>query len=205
MCSSVSWCFNRGEFSKKFDKILSEEDTRLTETSKNILRNRYVCLVNKLEVSSKRSSFLYHSFSSIITVGSILVPALISIQDRTFTNSQEEEEKADHENRIYWSTWGVSLSVTLSNAMIRLFGLDKTYITRKLRSNKLTSEGWLFLELSGDYSDFSSHQDAFSYFCDKIETIKTEQIREEYTFDNNFSTNNIIRQRGVNIVDNTDV
>ena len=73
--------------------------------------------------------------------------------------------------------------VTLSNAMLRLFSLDKTYITRKLKSNHLKSEGWLFLELSGEYSKFETHQDGFTYFCNQIEKIKTEQITEEYTFE----------------------
>ena len=52
--------------------------------------------------------------------------------------------------------------------------------------NHLISEGWLFLELSGDYSRFTTHQDAFQTFCNNVEKIKTEQIQEEYTFNNSF-------------------
>ncbi len=76
--------------------------------------------------------------------------------------------------------------VTMSHAFVRLFSFDKTAITRKLRMNHLKSEGWLFLELSGSYSNFDTLQDAFQTFCNNIERIKTEQVEEEYTFNNSF-------------------
>ena len=35
-------------------------------------------------------------------------------------------------------------------------------------------------------SDFATLQDAFQTFCNNIERIKTEQVEEEYTFNNSF-------------------
>ena len=145
MCSNISWCVNRGEFSSRFGQLISMDDNELDPMSKQILKNRYINLVNAMEVSSKRSAFWYSTFNTFTTVGSIIVPGLISIQDRT-------------------------------------------YITRKIKSNHLKSEGWLFLELAGDYSNYDSHQDAFIHFCNQIEKIKTEQITEEYTFESSMST-----------------
>ena len=188
MCSNISWCVNRGEFSSRFGQLISMDDNELDPMSKQILKNRYINLVNAMEVSSKRSAFWYSTFNTFTTVGSIIVPGLISIQDRTFRTDATDQDQIEHENGIYWATWGVSLMVTLSNALLRLFSLDKTYITRKIKSNHLKSEGWLFLELAGDYSNYDSHQDAFIHFCNQIEKIKTEQITEEYTFESSMST-----------------
>ena len=188
MCSQISWCVNKSEFSSRFGQLVSMEDNKLDEMSKQILRNRYINLVNSLEVSSKRSSFWFTTLNTITTIGSIIVPALISIQDRTFQANATDQDHINHENNIYWASWGVSLTVTLSNALLRLFSLDKTYITRKIKSNHLKSEGWLFLELAGDYSQYSSHQLGFTHFCNQIEKIKTEQITEEYTFEGSMST-----------------
>ena len=176
MCSNISWCVNRGEFSSRFGQLISMDDNELDPMSKQILKNRYINLVNAMEVSSKRSAFWYSTFNTFTTVGSIIVPGLISIQDRTFRTDATDQDQIEHENGIYWATWGVSLMVTLSNALLRLFSLDKTYITRKIKSNHLKSEGWLFLELAGDYSNYDSHQDAFIHFCNQIEKIKTLQI-----------------------------
>ena len=40
MCSSISWCVNRGDFKKRFEIILGQEDDSLDERSKDILRER---------------------------------------------------------------------------------------------------------------------------------------------------------------------
>ena len=188
MCSNVSWCINKSQFSSRFGQLVSMEDNKLDDMSKQILRNRYINLVNAMEVASKRSSFWYSAFNVMTTTGSIIVPALLSVQDRTFQTNATDQDQDNHENGIYWATWGVSLMVTLSNALLRLFSLDKTYITRKIKSNHLKSEGWLFLELAGDYSNYDSHQNGFIHFCNQIEKIKTEQIIEEYTFESSMST-----------------
>lgn len=196
MCSSISWCVNRSGFARRFNQILEEDDPPLSPMSKSILRDRYVRIVNGLEVSAKRSNFWFLTLSSVTTVGSIIVPALISIQDKTFEVNSTTNELEQHNNNIYWASWGVSLAVTISNAMVRLFSFDKTAITRKLRMNHLKSEGWLFLELSGDYSRFSTHQDAFQTFCNNVEKIKTEQIQEEYTFNNSFGNPSTTEETG---------
>ena len=188
MCSNISWCFNRSDFERRFNHVLLEKNVILDRTSKEILKNRYVKLVSKLEIAAKRSNFWFLWCSTITTVGSILVPALLSIQDRTFKVDSSEEAKENHENNVYWATWGISLGVTLSNACVRLFNFDKTSVTRKLRMNHLKSEGWLFLEMAGDYSRFTNHQEAFQTFCNNIEKIKTEQVKEVYTHNNSFGT-----------------
>lgn len=186
MCSSISWCVNKSGFARRFNQILEEENSSLASLSKSILRDRYVRIVNGLEVSAKRSNFWFLTLSTVTTVGSIIVPALISIQDKPFLVNSTSNELEQHNNNVYWVSWGISLMVTVSNGLVRLFSFDQTAITRKLRMNHLKSEGWLFLELSGDYSRFSTHQDAFQTFCNNVEKIKTEQIREEYTFNNSF-------------------
>ena len=123
MCSNISWCVNRGEFSSRFGQLVSMDDNELDAMSKQILKNRYINLVNAMEVSSKRSAFWYSTFNTFTTVGSIIVPGLISIQDRTFRTDASDQDQIEHENGIYWATWGVSLMVTLSNALLRLFSL----------------------------------------------------------------------------------
>ena len=186
MCSSISWCVNKSGFARRFNQILEEDNPSLNQMSKSILKDRYVRLVNGLEVSAKRSNFWFLTLSVVTTVGSIIVPALISIQDKPFLVNSTSNELEQHNNNIYWASWGISLTVTISNGLVRLFSFDQTAITRKLRMNHLKSEGWLFLELSGDYSRFTTHQDAFQTFCNNVEKIKTEQIQEEYTFNNSF-------------------
>ena len=177
MCSRISWCIGNSYFIIQINK-LSESITN-TEI-KTYIDVRYKRMVKRLEESTKRSSFWYYTFSSVITVGSIVVPSLISVQDKTFTHDANEEERATHSNNIYWAVWGISISVTISNAVIKLLGLDKTYITRNLRLNQFKSEGLMFLTKSGDYS-IPDEDERFRVFVKNIEKIRKDQILEEYT------------------------
>jgi hypothetical protein len=204
MYNCFNWAVNYSAFKSRFSELLNNENNdkpTLDEYSKTILKNRYIKMVNAIEIRSRRASFWYSTLSALTTIGSILVPGLLAIQERTFNANSTGYEKIEHENKIYWTTWGISLMVTLSNAMVKLFSFDTTYITRKLRCNHLKSEGWLYLELAGRYSKFETHQDAFKTFCDKIEEIRTEQIKEEYTFNSSSSvpsTNKQVHDENMN-------
>ena len=43
-----------------------------------------------------------------------LATALMSINDRPVNANASTDEMIEHENRIYWSTWGISLLVTIN-------------------------------------------------------------------------------------------
>jgi hypothetical protein len=153
----------------------------IDEVDKMVVQNRYIKMISHMEVATKFVTFTYSTLSLFITVGSILVPALLSVDKRPFTANGEPSanEQSRHENDVFWATWGISLIVSLSNGIIKLFSYDKTYVIRHLRFNELKREGWLFFTLAGPYRD-STHKDAVKLFIQMIEVIKSNQIREEY-------------------------
>ena len=118
---------------------------------------------------------MFHCSRIIITVGSLIVPALLSIQGATILNVQ-----------IYWSTWVISLLVTICNALMALFKFDKRYYYLHTVLEKLTSEGWQYIELTGKYSGYhtpgtvATHNNQFIYFCHAIEKTRMKQVEEEY-------------------------
>jgi len=122
-----------------------------------------------------RISLLFHSTRIIITVGSLIVPALLSIQGATDVNVQ-----------LYWTTWAVSLLVTISNALVALFKFDKRYYYLHTILERLISEGWQYIELTGKYSGYyiqgrtPTHQNQFVYFCHAVEKIRMKQVEDEY-------------------------
>ena len=189
MCSRISWCFGRSFFIEHIKNLISN----LPEGhEKDFLKIRYLRVVQKLEESTKRSGFWYNSLTFVVTVGSILVPALISIQDRGTSHDDTEEEKMMHSNNIYWTVWGISLSVTISNALIKMLSLDKTYITRNIKLNQFKSEGAMFVSKTGPY-DISDQQRRFKLFVDNIEALKKKQVLEEYTYQQNEANNESAR------------
>jgi hypothetical protein len=122
-------------------------------------------------------SVMFHSSRAIITVGSLLVPALLSIQN----NSSKEINE-----QVYWATWFTSLLVTICNGLQSLFKLDKKYYSIHTVMEHMVSEGWQYIELTAKYSGFyhpkekPTHDNQFVYFCHAIEKIRMRQIEEEY-------------------------
>ena len=103
------------------------------------------------------------------------------MQDRPVQSDADTEDKAQHENNVYWTVWGISLAVTASNAIIKMLQLDKTYITRNIRLNQLKSEGTKYLACSGAYADCATRHERFRLFTENVERIKAEQTLEEFT------------------------
>ena len=170
--------------SDKFEMAL--EKTTLSDLEKTILKNRYVRVIQDYQRRAYFFTVCFHTMRFFMTVGSLIVPALLSIQ---YTNSATTEVISDpgtFEYRIYWATWVISLLVTMSNGLISVFKIDKKYYIAHTTLEHLRSEGWQFLELSGRYSGFytpsvvPTHTNQFIFFCSSVEKIKMKQVEEEY-------------------------
>ena len=156
------------EFCKDIDLII--ENLELDQSQKIILKNRYVKVVKFYEQKALNSGKMHNIFRTLVTTGSLFIPALLSVQQIGTEKMQEI---------IYWATWALSLGVTTANGYIQLFKIDRQYISYSIVSEKLKSEGWLYFQLSGKYSD-TTHKDSFQAFCEKIERIKMKQVNEDF-------------------------
>jgi hypothetical protein len=153
------------------------DDIPLEPLKKKILVERYSRLVLELEQQTFRISVCFHTSRTIITVGSLIVPALLSIQ---YTNSNGSNLS------IYWTTWVVSLLVTICNGLSTLLKLDKNYYHLHTVREQLISDGWQYAELTGKYSGIRTphhaptHENQFVFFSHSIEKIRMQQVQEEY-------------------------
>jgi len=147
-----------------------------SETEKHILKSRFLYEVLHYDARRNHTKKYYNNFRFIVTVGSILLPALLSI-------GQMDPAKlpANFDQISYWSTWSISLMVTVSNGFLQLFSLDKNYFEFALTSEQLKTEGWQFFQLSGKYEDYKDHKEAYRPFCKSIENIKRKQVEKEFS------------------------
>lgn len=153
----------------------------LSDIQRKILVVRFCGVIASYRKRVKVVSCLFNIMRFLVTVGSLLVPALLSIQ------SPGSISTITSPDRIYWSTWAVSLSVTMSNGVLALFKIDKKYYSLNTVLEQLTSEGWQYLQLSGRYSGFfgnhihkPTHKNQFVYFCNSVEKIVMRQVEDEY-------------------------
>ena len=154
----------------------------LTPFQRNSILNRYVSLTEQLQWRTNLYAWVFHIGRTIVTVGSLIVPALLSIQYTSAGQSSPEAMSV----QIYWITWIVSLLVTTCNGVLTLFKVDKKYYFLHTTYEQLQSEAWQYIHLSGKYSGhytkglLANHANQYVYFCHNIEKIKLKQVEEEY-------------------------
>jgi hypothetical protein len=165
---------------------LALQKTKLDELQKIIFQERYIQVLRTFERRCFRISIFFHILRILVSVGSLIVPALLSIQYSDTSASTSIKDPDSFAYEIYWATWVISLLVTTSNGVVSVFKIDKKYYFLHTTMEQLRSEGWRYLELSGRYSGYHtpgktpSHENQFIYFCHAVEKIKMHQVEEEY-------------------------
>jgi hypothetical protein len=144
--------------------------------NKEIIKARFVEEVAYYEKKRDHTKKYYNVFRFIVTTGSILLPALLSI-------GQMDPNKLpkNFDQISYWSTWSISLLVTISNGFLQLFSLDKNFFNYSLVVEQLKTEGWQYFGLSGKYEDHDTHdKESYKEFCKAVENIKRKQVEQEF-------------------------
>ena len=161
------------------------ESLDLNPQKKLSIKHRFISLLEEYTFRSKRYSRAFHSLRLIISVGSLIVPALLSVQF-TGGSSSSDSSSTQVSTSVYWVVWVLSLCVTISNAIMTLMKIDKKYYTLHTTLHQIVSEGWLYIELSGKYSGYNTpgeaptHENQFVYFCHSLEKIRMKQVGDEY-------------------------
>lgn len=148
----------------------------LTPLQRRIVELRFLYLLRQYQARLFYIDFFYHFSRGFVALGGVLVPALLSIQSPTNNNSES----------LYWTTWGISLLVTILHNFTTIFRFEKKYFTLHTVIERLKTEGWQYFELSGRYSGHHghrapTHENQFVYFVNTIEKIRLRQVEDEYS------------------------
>lgn len=150
--------------------------TELTEIQRKSLMERYGFLLREYRRRCRFFSFWFYFLRLTMTVGSLTVPAILSIQT---TNQMS--------SATYWFTWALSLAVTTANGIMTLFKVDKRFFTLHATMERLRSETWQYLQLSGRYSgllgtegETATHANQYVYYCSQLERIHMMRVDDEY-------------------------
>jgi hypothetical protein len=149
--------------------------TDLTLHQRETIKSRYRFLMNEYRRRGRLYTFLFYLLRITMTVGSLAVPALLSLRTTG----------PDTEAILYWFTWGISLAVTTSNGMLTLFKMDKRFFMLHAIAERIRTETWQYLALSGRYSGHygnvrPSHRNQYVFYCSHLEKIRMKHIEEEY-------------------------
>ena len=155
---------------------LFDELTDLTVLQRHTIKERYRFLMSEYRYRCRIYAVLFYVFRMTMTVGSLAVPALLSIQNTSSAS-----------NYLYWMTWGISLAVTAANGITTLFKLDKRFFALHATAERIRSETWQYIQLSGRYSGHHGHNhhkpthtNQYVYYCTQLEKINMKRIDDEY-------------------------
>ena len=89
---------------------------------KSIIKFRFLDEISFYEQKRDHTKKYYNAFRFIVTTGSIVLPAILSM-------GQMDPAKLpkNFDMITYWASWTISLMVTGSNGFLQLFSLDKNY------------------------------------------------------------------------------
>jgi hypothetical protein len=170
----------------KKDILTALQHSDLNPLQKVIFEERFLRVLKEFEKRCFLFSCIFHTLRILVSIGSLIVPALLSIQYSDTSGGKSMTDPDSFAYEIYWSTWVISLLVTTSNGILTVFKIDKKYYFLHTTMEKLRSEGWQYLQLSGHYSGFHTpgevptHDNQFVFFCHSVERLKMKQVEEEY-------------------------
>jgi Protein of unknown function (DUF4231) len=134
------------------------------------LRRRWL---EQLEWNDDRSTRLqgrYRALRLTTIVGGVLVPALIGLN-----------VSGPVSEGIRWTVFAIGLVVALAAAIEGFYRFGDRWSHYRRATELMTSEGWQFLQLSGQYSAYSTHADAFPRFVSQIEALIQEDVDAYFT------------------------
>ena len=109
------------DFSRNVSGIVDELDLEKAY-DKSIIKFRFLNEISFYEQKRDHTKKYYNAFRFIVTTGSILLPAILSMGQMDPTKLP-----ANFDMISYWASWMISLMVTASNGFLQLFSLDKNY------------------------------------------------------------------------------
>lgn len=161
---------NLDEFEKRVNPLI--DNIKLSRYRRNILKKRYTKLVIYYENYAAEVNRKYNTCRLIISVGSMILPTLQTIQNN--------ETVVAYKDEIFWAAIGTSLGVMISNNLISMFSLDRKYIMYAVTAEKLKAIGWKYFELSDMFST-KTHLENWVLFWNEVEKIKRLQVIAEFT------------------------
>lgn len=150
--------------------------TDLTLQQRDAIKTRYRFLMETYRFRCRVYSYLFYALRLTMTVGSLTVPALLSLPSSS---------SSDGHSATYWLTWGISLAVTTANGVLTLFKLDKRFFMLHATAERLRTETWQYMTLAGRYSGHHghgkpTHASQYVYYCSQIEKVHMKHIDEEF-------------------------
>lgn len=138
----------------------------LSELHKQSLRSRWLDQVSWMGKKARQCQRWYYTLRLIAIIGGVVVPALVGLN---LTGNQ-------FSGFVQSTTLGLSMIVAISLATEEFFHFGERWRHYRSTAERLKIEGWQFFQLAGPYQDFKVHEEAYSSFATRTESIHQQEV-----------------------------
>jgi hypothetical protein len=134
------------------------------------IQARWLRYVDWWDSRSRKAKWKYFLLRGTVIVGTVSLPALVGLR----------ELRPLSERAWIFSAASILVSfiVAICAGLESLFGFGEIWREKRAAAELIKSEGFSFLELTGDYSTFDTHADAFKLFAKKVEDLIRSEIKD---------------------------
>ena len=156
---------NRTSSKQSLEKLI--ETLELSDLQKQFLRSRWLEQISWMGGRARDARNWYYRLRLTAIIGGIIVPILVGL------NTSDNKNFASY---VRWGTVGLGAVVAISSAVEEFFHYGDRWRHYRHTTESLKTQGWQFSQLSGLYSGYKSHQEAFPNFATQIEDILQRDV-----------------------------
>ena len=131
---------------------------------------RWLKYVEWWDSRARKARTRYYALRSAVVIAGALIPALVGLR----------ELKVLGEAAWIFAVASIvaSLVVAICAGLESLFAFGNIWREKRAAAELIKSEGFSFLQLTGDYRNYSSHKDAFKQFAETVERLVRSEIKD---------------------------
>jgi len=141
-------------------------DTRCNE----YVEARWLNYVEWWDSRASNAKRKYHALRSAVVIAGALIPALVGLR--------ELQVWGEHAWIFAVASILASLVVAICAGVESLFSFGDIWREKRAAAELIKSEGFNFLQLTGDYKDYTAHKDALKRFAANVEQLIRNEIKD---------------------------
>ena len=159
----------RAWMSEDLGALVESKDLTLSHLQKGYVRSRWLQQVLRLDYECQRALKRYQVLRLATALGCLFILMLVSL-------GFEEGRWGAWANGVRYLTILSTLVVAACVVVEHLFNYGERWRETEQHLERLQTEGWRFLQLSGHYRHYENHAQAFSAFVNQVEEMSQREV-----------------------------
>jgi hypothetical protein len=142
----------------------------LDDEQKRSLENRWLHMVRYWDQRSRKSRRKYFAYRTIVLIGGVLIPALVTLQTSTLVAEK-------YKGLIQFAAIVTGLLIAIAAGVEEIFHYGEIWREKRKAAELLKIEGWRYFQLAGSYRKLN-HKVAYPDFAANVEGMIEREIKD---------------------------